>query len=217
MLRFPILYDVNAAARLGSPVLPRAFMTPNIPLMPGIPYSLSGLFPNRDHNEALLNLTGPSPPRTSPEAVSLFAASPFLSFEEIIGVFSPPHRSIAVNFPSSLQYGAEFSGVLEKSDHGISSEKRFMSRFKNRELPFGVTVTTAGDLAHWADLAPDFFFIAPDFSLLHQSGLNEAQLLKRCLEIGGKTDTPTILMISGTNISRQSAWRHGVTGIVDVT
>ncbi|MEE9375305.1 MAG: phosphoenolpyruvate hydrolase family protein [Rhizobiaceae bacterium] len=170
------------------------------PLSP-LPISVSGLSPNRNHNQdlvcALRELDESATGNCS--CVGIFAADPFINLEAMSRLIKELGVHTVINFPTISQYGLHFLRQLDEVKHGVVSEVLTLARFKENGLSVGAAVCRKSDLLYWESIAPSFWLLCPEIEDFKQGHFNPSRMKKAFEEISAATDK-TVYVLGDDNI-----------------
>ena len=192
-------------------VAPTARRSPLTPL-------LSGLLPNRDHNEELVRDLRVIPRnRAAAQPIfAVFAADPFIEGKQITQtLFEKGYRRI-VNWPTTAQYGREFSEALDSVNLGPRQEYENLQRLADRGLSISLAVCTADRAMDVASIRPEIVFLAPTFDLWVNGKMRSSELLRRCAALARvvQGSVPIVLMTTRGAVSLTQAIDVGATGLL---
>lgn len=185
----------------------------------GLSALLSGLAPNRDHNAELAQLLAGMPDRNGAQSpmFAIFAADPFIGGTGLMTALRARGYERIVNWPSTCQYGADFSGTLDSVNLGIRQEGETLRRYAEQGFKVSVAVALPESVPAFAGLRPEAVFVAPGFDLWKKSGrFDVTKLLRRCAAIVAALErpTPVILMADRGSISLEQARNAGASGLL---
>jgi predicted TIM-barrel enzyme len=196
---------------------------PSYLVVPSIPQSsltplLSGLLPNRGHNDDLaqrLQLLPPAGAAAQP-IFSVFAADPFIEGKQIAQRLLEKGYKRIVNWPTTAQYGADFCAQLDSVNVGPKQEYENLLRFANRGLSISLAVCGAEAAAEFGRLQPEIVFLAPTFDLWSNGRMRSRELLRRCAVLSGVVQgaIPIVLMAACGAVSVAQARKAGATALL---
>lgn len=198
------------ASQLIAPPLPDSSLTP----------LLSGLLPNRNHNEDLLHALDRLPKRagagTQP-VFSVFAADPFLEGKQIAQRLLEKGYQRIVNWPTSAQFGPEFAGALDSVRLGPRQEYENLLRLAGRGLSISVAVCSAEAAVEFSRLKPEIVFLAPTFESWSNGKMRGRDLLQRCAALASamSDDIPIVLMAARGAVSLAAARKAGAAALLE--
>jgi predicted TIM-barrel enzyme len=196
------------ASRLIAPPIPRSSLTP----------LLSGLLPNRDHNDDLMRGLDrlPRGSAASQPLFAVFAADPFIEGKRIAYRLLGKGYKRIVNWPTTAQYGAKFSAELDSVNLGPRQEYEKLSSFAHRGLSISVAVCTEEAAPELTRLKPEFVFLAPTFALWVNGWMRSKDLLVRCAALADSTrgEVPIVLMATRGAVSLAQARRAGASALL---
>lgn len=192
---------------------------PRIERAGALPLDLSGLLPNRDHNESLLGLIERAPACRMGERplCAVFAADPFLNVELLAERLRSKGCRDLVNLPSASQYGSAFRSILDNLKVGPNREFRTLARFSALSFAVSVAVARVEDVAGALALAPPRLFVVPSLDDWDGVSINGGGLLALCRAVaerrdGLAPDVPICLSVEGSTISLDEAHAAGADG-----
>lgn len=194
---------------------------PAIQRAPGLSVELSGLLPNRDHNDDLLSAISRMPRCLSGEhpVFGVLAADPFLRVDQMADRLAQKGYTDITNLPSVTQYGASYAAVLNDLDVGVKRELQVLSRFKARGLALSIAVSAVKELSSALALHPRHLFVVPSFDLWREQLPGPDALINLCLAAAAQRDhlspaTSIVLVAGRLPISRTQADDAGADGIL---
>lgn len=160
----------------------RAVLMPSISVLAGLPLSLAGLLPNRDHNSDLLDGLRDWSGGCAGDAdvAGVFAGDPLLPVERISNALLARGIHDVVNLPSVAQHGRSEARVFDEPGIGRAREFEMMHRLASRGLRVSVAVTGSEDLSLALALDPRLVFVVPDFSWLADGQSLGQRLAQTC-------------------------------------
>jgi len=192
---------------------------PRIERAGALPLDLSGLLPNRDHNDDLLRLIDrASACRTGERPLfAVFAADPFLHVELLAERLRGKGCRDLVNLPSAGQYGRAFRSILDDLKVGPAREFRTLARFTALGFAVSVAVARVEDVAEALALAPPRLFVVPTLDNWDGVGIDDGGLLALCRAVAARRDglapcVPICLSVEGSTISLDEAHAAGADG-----
>ena len=193
----------------------RLFVPP-IEQVGDLPYELSGLLPNREHRNDLMELIDrlPANPDGPGSIVGIFAADPFLNCERIAERLIRKGYHQAVNIPPVTGYGSEFLAILDKVASGRAQEQRNLGRLADRGLKLSLAVTAIDYLDVALSWSPLRLWVVPGFDIWRCDSDDAGRLMRLCREISERTDVPIVLAAGGTRILPEDAAGCGARGIL---
>lgn len=149
--------------------MPRGVLMPPIPALAGLPLTLAGLLPNRDHNADLLRgLRHWTDGEGGGVVAGVFVGDPLLAVERIGNTLRASGICDVVNLPSVVQHGRDEARVFDEPGIGRDRELEMMKRLASRGLRPSLAITGVEDLEPALVLEPRLVFVVSDFSWLAQ-------------------------------------------------
>jgi len=124
---------------------PRALLAPDFPVPRGLDPQAAALLPNIDYNQTMLAGLVERPARTVVNDIACcYAADPFLNVERFgIAMRKRGLRALS-NWPSGIQFGAAFAGLMDQVDLGYERELKQMAVLGRAGFSLYPVVSDAG-------------------------------------------------------------------------
>ncbi len=204
-----------SVARSGDIVLPPIRRVPDLPI------ELSGLMPNRDHNnDLLLELEAmPYCPPGEHPIIGILAADPFLRVDQLAERLADKGYRNLVNLPNAAQYGSSFRSILNDLNVGPIRERQVLKRFADLGFAISVAVAHVDDVVPAFALEPSYLFIVPSFDLWNEGSFDSKGLLGFCrqvadLEERAGLEIPIVLFGGRLGLSAAQAHEAGADGVL---
>jgi len=142
---------------------PRALLAPSFPVPKGLDPQAAALLPNIDYNQSMLASLVERPARTVINDIACcYAADPFLDAEHFGIALRKRGLNALSNWPSGIQFGADFAGLMDQVDLGYERELRQMRVLAQAGFNLYPVVSSSEQARHAYDsLKPAGLIFAP--------------------------------------------------------